>query len=376
MRYANLVANLDDARFGQREVHHELEALGRRGIQPIREHRTPERILAWIDAEFGGTWSSEAAAGGIWIAEDASGPIAFAAYDPRGLRFHWLRTWAQRDSVGVFGPLGVVERARGTGLGAALTHAALFSLRERGYRQALIPVVGPELVAYYERIADARVVETVDLVGRRAPARAVVLASGNGSNFQAVAEDAAAGLVPLEIVGVVANRSKAFALERARTLGIPATVVEWKRAEETRDAYDERVLAAVAAFAPDVVLLLGWMHVLPPTFVARFPELLNVHPAFLPLAPDDDVVTMPDFTQIPAFRGAHAIDDALAYGSPWAGASVHRVGVAVDRGAVLARAPLAFEAGEERAELDERLHELERRVLRSALRRWGWERRS
>jgi folate-dependent phosphoribosylglycinamide formyltransferase PurN len=50
------------------------------------------------------------------------------------------------------------------------------------------------------------------------------------------------------------------------------------------------------------------------------------------------------------------------------------VGVAVDRGAVLARAPLAFEAGEERAEFDERLHELERRVLRSALRRWGWER--
>ena len=376
MRYANLVANLDDARFRHHDVHHELEALGRRGIQPIREHRTPERILAWIDAEFGGTWSSEAAAGGIWIAEDASGPIAFAAYDPRGLRYHWLRAWGQRDSVGLFGPLGVVERARGTGLGATLAHAAFFSLRERGYRQALIPIVGSELVPYYERIADARVVESVDLVGRAAPARAVVLVSGNGSNFQAVAEDAAAGRVPLDIVGVVSNRPKAFALERARALGVSATVVEWARHEETREEYDGRVLAAVAAFEPDIVLLLGWMHVLPATFVARFPESLNLHPAFLPLAPDDDVVTMPDFTQIPAYRGAHAIDDALAHGSAWAGASVHRVGVAVDRGAVLARAPLALDAGEPRTDLDARLHELERRVLRSALRRWGWERRT
>ncbi len=275
------------------------------------------------------------------------------------MRYHWLRAWAERDSVGVFGPLGVVERARGSGLGTVLARAALYSLRERGYRRALIPIVRPDLVSFYERAADARLVETVDLDrgGRRA--RAVVLASGNGSNFQAVAEAAAARELPLEIVD----------------LGIPTTLVTWERASESREAYDARVLAAVAAYAPELVLLLGWMHVLPATFVARFPESLNVHPAFLPLDPAADAVTMPDFTSLPAFRGARAFDDALAAGSRWAGASVHRVGVAVDRGVVFARAPLAIAPGEPRAELDERLHALERRVVRSAIARWSWERR-
>ena len=375
MTFANLVANLDDPRFSQREVHHELESLGARGIQPVREHRTPERILGWIDAQFGGTWSSEAAAGGIWIAEAAGEPIGFCAYDPRGLRFAWLRAWAQRDSVGVFGPLGVVERARGTGIGTILTHAALFSLRERGYRQALIPVVGAESVSYYERIADARPVENVRVDGAR-PVRTVVMASGNGSNFEAVVRDAAAGAVPLDVVGLVVNRPAAFALERARELAVPATVVAWKRDEESRDEYDARVLDAVATFDPELVLLLGWMHVLPAPFVARFPESLNLHPAFLPLDPADDAVTMPDFARIPAYRGARAIDDALAANSRWAGASVHRLGVAVDRGSVLARAPLALEAGEARADLDARLHALERTVLRTALCRYGWERRT
>ncbi len=291
------------------------------------------------------------------------------------MRYHWLRAWAERDSVGVFGPLGVVERARGSGLGTVLARAALYSLRERGYRRALIPIVRPDLVSFYERAADARLVETVDLDrgGRRA--RAVVLASGNGSNFQAVAEAAAARELPLEIVGLVANRPGARALTRADDLGIPTTLVTWERASESREAYDARVLAAVAAYAPELVLLLGWMHVLPATFVARFPESLNVHPAFLPLDPAADAVTMPDFTSLPAFRGARAFDDALAAGSRWAGASVHRVGVAVDRGVVFARAPLAIAPGEPRAELDERLHALERRVVRSAIARWSWERR-
>lgn len=341
---------------------------------PLREHRTPERILGWIDAEFGGTWSSEAAAGGIWIAEDESGPVGFAAFDARGLRFHWLKAWAQRDAVGIFGPIGVVERARGRGIGGVLTRAALFSLLERGYRQALVPVVKPELVPFYEDAADARVVENVDLSRRGARARTVVLASGNGSNFAAVADAAAAGTLPLEVAGVVVNRRGARALDRARDRGVAATTVVWDRAAEERDAFDARVLAAVAAYEPELVLLLGWMHVLPAPFVARFPEMLNLHPAFLPLDWSADAVTMPDFTTIPAFRGARAIDDALAAGSRWAGATVHRVGVAVDRGAVFARAPLALAEGEDRAALDERLHALERRVVGTAVRRWAWER--
>ena len=321
-------------------------------------------------------WSSEAAAGGAWWAEskDTDAMLGFAAFDVRGLAYHWLRNWRTKPNVGIFGPFGLTEAARGGELGRTLLHASLFSLRERGYRQALIPAVGDErLIAYYEREANARVVETFALDRPRRRWRTTVLASGNGSNFQAVIDAVAAGTLPLEIISLVTNRSGAFARERAAAAAIPEHVVAWRRAEESREAYDERLLREVAATEPDLVLLLGWMHVLSASFVARFPQMLNIHPALLPLDPSADSVTAPDRTTIPAFRGAHALDDALAGGVGWAGASVHRVGVAVDRGGVMARAPLELVPGEPRESLDARLHALEHRVLISAIRRWTWE---
>jgi phosphoribosylglycinamide formyltransferase-1 len=370
------LTELDDERFGQQHVHHALEALDRAGVRPLREHRAPERILSWIDAEFDGVWSSEAAASGAWWAEDKTtdAMLGFAAFDARGLAFHWLRNWRTKPHVGIFGPFGLVESARGGELGRVLLHASLFSLRERGYRQALIPVVGDErLEAYYERETGARRVETVaiDRPGRRW--RTTVLASGNGSNFQAVLDAVAAGL-PLDVTTLIANRENAFARERARAAGVDEQLVAWRRADEPREAYDARLLDAVAATEPELVLLLGWMHVLSASFVARFPQMLNIHPALLPLDPAAEFVTAPDFSEIPVFRGARALDDALAAGVGWAGASVHRVGVAVDRGGLMARAPLRLTPGEPRAALDERLHALEHRVLRAALRRWTWER--
>jgi phosphoribosylglycinamide formyltransferase-1 len=356
-------------------MHHALEALDMGGVTPFREHRTPERILSWIDWEFDGVWSSEAAASGAWWAQRKDGTMAgFAAFDARGLAYHWLKAWRGKAHVGIFGPFGIVESERGGYLGSALLHASMFSLRERGYRQALIPAVGDErLVAYYEREAGARIVETVDLDRPRKRRRATVLASGSGSNFQAVLDGVAAGTLPLDVSALIVNRESAYARDRARGAGVPERVVAWRRSAESREDYDARLLEAVAATEPDVVLLLGWMHVLSAGFVARFPQMLNIHPALLPLDPAADAVTAPDFTTIPAFRGARAIDDALAAGVAWAGATVHRVGVAVDRGGVLARAPLRLTPGEPRDELDARLHALEHRVLAAAIRRWGWE---
>ncbi|MBD5654463.1 MAG: phosphoribosylglycinamide formyltransferase [Candidatus Eremiobacteraeota bacterium] len=202
-----------------------------------------------------------------------------------------------------------------------------------------------------------------------------MLASGQGSNFQAVVDASARGELPLEITSLVTNRPNAYALTRATEAGIATHVEPWRRDVESRDSYDARLVRVVAETEPDIVLLLGWMHVLPATFIARFPQLLNVHPAFLPLDPAADVVTMPDGTTIPAFRGAHAFDDALAAGSTWTGASVHRVNVAVDRGVVIARAPLRIDDGGGRPELEARLHALEHRVPSAALARWCWEQR-
>ncbi|MGH7728252.1 MAG: GNAT family N-acetyltransferase [Vulcanimicrobiaceae bacterium] len=371
----NLLVELDDSRFEPSEIHHQLEALTFDGVEPVRESAPSERTLAWIDLAFGGTSSSVAAAGELWSARKADGtPLAFAAYGAQGLRYRFLRGWNSRPWVRVAGPLGVVPEARGRRIGSTLARASLYALRERGYRQALVPgVVRGPLVTFYERALGAREVERAAALPQDRRVRTVLLASGSGSNVAALGAAVAAGELPLELARLVCNRAGAGVLARAAAAGIPSETLVWDRGREPRDAYDVRVLQAVAQAEPELVLLLGWMHVLPAAFVARFPQALNLHPAFLPLDPGRDAVALPDGSEAPAFRGARAVDDALAAGAGWIGASVHRLGAAVDRGEIYARAPLRLEPGEARPALDARLHALERRVVRSALERFLWE---
>lgn len=196
--------------------------------------------------------------------------------------------------------------------------------------------------------------------------RTTILASGGGTNVQTVI-DAVAGGLALDLRAVVANRRDAYVLERARRAGIPAYDLVWDRKTTSREAYDDALLALVERTEPELVLLLGWMHVLPVRFVDRFPAILNIHPAYLPLDPAADAVEMPDGRSIPAFRGAHAIADALAARSPWYGASVHRVRPDVDRGEILERRALPLTAATADEAL-EALRPVEREVLRAALR--------
>ncbi len=286
-----------------------------------------ERTLAWIDETFGGSWSSEAFAGLNVIARRAGAPVGFATILPAGLRFAWLCGLARQRDVGIFGPIGVAPQERKTGLGRALLQHALASLAERGYARALIPAVGDErLVRYYAEVAGAIVAERFEkaaLLG--SPARTVVMASGNGTNFQALLDAARSGALPLDITAVVCNNPSAYVVERARDAGIAVRSIAWDRTAEDRGAFDLRLLAAVAAENPELVVLLGWMHLLAKPFVESFAELLNLHPAFLPLDPERDDVVLPDGTRMPAFRGPRAVHDALATSSGWVGATVHRV---------------------------------------------------
>ncbi|MGC9991688.1 MAG: formyltransferase family protein [Candidatus Cybelea sp.] len=335
-----------------------------------------DRTLAWIDETFSGTWSSEATAGVTIVARREDAPLGFATLDARGLKFRWLNGLARERDVGLFGPFGVVGQERKTGLGGFILRHALQALRERGYARALIPAVsGDGLIRYYADSVGAVVAEEFDRAALLAPRpRTVVMASGNGSNFQAVADASRDGSLPIEIVALVSNGARANAIERARAAGVPAHVVSWRRNEETRAQYDERLLEVVRFEAPDLVLLLGWMHLLSDAFVAAFPEMLNLHPAFLPLDPGRDDVGLPDGTRMPAFRGPRAVHDVLAAGSRWAGATVHRVTPATDRGPVLARKPLPVEPQEEEAHLMERIHAAERDLVRGAITRWLFER--
>lgn len=367
----NLIVDLTEERFGEAAP----------ACAPVPSYRlvhaasADDRLAAWIDWQFAPSWwSAEARAGEVWFALDSAGEIAgFAAFAARGLRFPWLRGYERQRDVGIFGPFGIAPPHRKTGLGGALLEAALRSLRAHGYARALIPAVGYErLAAMYRERVGARVAEryTYDSPRRF---RATILASGSGTNAQHVFDRVADGRLPLEVGAVVSNVADAPVEARANRAGIPLHRIAWARGSESRAAFDARVIAAVAATEPELVLLLGWMHLLPPTFIERFPEILNVHPAFLPHDPRADDVVLPDGSAMPAFRGAHALRDALAAGAAWTGASVHRVTNEVDRGAVLVRTPLRLADIAPGVTAGDALRPVEHAAVSAAVRRWCFE---
>lgn len=347
------------------------------GVEIAMQNPADDRTLAWIDETFGGSWSSEAYAGSSVVARAHGAPAGFATFDAKGLNFAWLRGLARERDVGLFGPFGVASEERGAGLGHQLLALALGSLHERGYARALIAAVGDErLIHYYAGAADARVAERFDravLLGPRA--RTLVMASGEGSNFQAVIDAVQDGSLPLNLVALVSNNPRSRAIERARNAGIGSIhVLPWNRAEEARDLYDARLFDVLAAERPQLVLLLGWMHLLPETFVRAFADTLNIHPAFLPLDPQCDEVVLPDGTSMPALRGPRAVRDALAAKSSWTGATLHRVTPDTDRGPVLMRKPMRIQPGQTEEEVFERLHVIEHRLVTAGIARWLYER--
>ncbi len=181
--------------------------------------------------------------------------------------------------------------------------------------------------------------------------RLVVLASGNGSNLQAVIDACADGRLSATVVAVVSDVAHATALDRADTAGIP-TVHIGKRTGESRADYDARLADVVSGFDPDFVVLAGWMRLLTMSFLGWFPSMVvNLHPA-LP-------------GELP---GTHAIDRAwdefVAGHRTRTGVMVHLVpDEGVDDGPVLATAEVAITADDTRATLEARIHATEHRLL-------------
>jgi phosphoribosylglycinamide formyltransferase-1 len=164
-----------------------------------------------------------------------------------------------------------------------------------------------------------------------------VLVSGNGTNLQALID------ARLPISAVASNRRDAYALSRAREAGIPTATFSLDC--HTDRAERDLVLATwLEEHGVELVVLAGYMHLLTKPFLDRFPErVVNVHPSLLP-----------------AFPGARAIDDALASGVATTGVTVHYVDEGLDTGAVIAQVEVPVEP---RATLEERIHEVEHRLL-------------
>lgn len=173
----------------------------------------------------------------------------------------------------------------------------------------------------------------------------VVLISGSGSNLRALLEACDNPLFPARILAVGAD-NPASGLAHAEQFGVPTFVVELERFA-SRSQWAAMLQKNIEFFSPDLVVLAGFMKVLPAEFVHHFRgRLINLHPSLLP-----------------DFPGAHAVRDALAAGVKVTGTTIHLVDEGVDTGTILRQAELEIPSGITEAELHERIKELERDQL-------------
>jgi phosphoribosylglycinamide formyltransferase-1 len=198
--------------------------------------------------------------------------------------------------------------------------------------------------------------------------RIVVLASGSGSNLQALIDAINRGELQATIAAVISDRPGAGALERAARAGIPAIVVPLKdrRDPAARADFEERLASEIAAFAPDLLVLAGWMLILGEPVLEQYEgRVINVHPALLPDGPEDEVAC--SCGVVPVLRGAHAVRDALRKGLPVTGATVHVVTPVVDTGPVLLREEVPILEGDDPTRLHERIKQVEHVLLPRAV---------
>lgn len=175
----------------------------------------------------------------------------------------------------------------------------------------------------------------------------VILISGRGSNMESILD----ADLPLSIRAVISNRPDAGGLAIAAKRGVPTRVVDHK-AYATREAFDAALAASIDAFAPDYIVLAGFMRVLTEGFVKRFlMRIVNIHPSLLP-----------------AFPGLHTHRQALATGAKMHGATVHLVTPQLDHGPIIIQATVPVLPGDNEATLAERVITQEHRIYPQALR--------
>ena len=186
--------------------------------------------------------------------------------------------------------------------------------------------------------------------------RLVVLASGRGSNFLAIAQAVRSGRIPhSEIAGLVSNRADAPALEHAKTLGIPSYLHESrpyvKDKKLDRLAYEAGLVPLVQSLSPDYICLAGYMLMLGPAMIGAFAHrILNIHPSLLP-----------------KYKGLHPQRQALAAREKQTGCTVHWVTATLDDGPALRQATIEILPGDTEATLSARLLPLEHATYVEAL---------
>jgi phosphoribosylglycinamide formyltransferase-1 len=174
------------------------------------------------------------------------------------------------------------------------------------------------------------------------PNGVVVLASGQGTLLQAILDSP----VGSHVLAVGSDLADCSALTRAESAGIPTFCVPLTPGLE-RAKWDEALTAELCRWDPEWIVCAGFMRILGPQVLDAFPQrIINSHPALLP-----------------AFAGAHAVRDALAYGSKVTGTTVHLVDAGVDTGPIIAQQPVMVQADDDESSLHERIKDVERVLL-------------
>jgi phosphoribosylglycinamide formyltransferase-1 len=184
--------------------------------------------------------------------------------------------------------------------------------------------------------------------------RTAILISGSGTNLQSFIDKTASGEVDLELCLVFSNRPNAYGLTRAEAAGIPTACIE-HGGFDSREHFDRAVAAMLDAYAPELLVLAGFMRILSPWFVRHYEgRVLNIHPALLP-----------------AYPGLDTHQRVLDAGEKWHGSTVHFVTEELDGGPCILQGRLAVHPGETADELCARVQAIEHQIYPEAANWFG-----
>ncbi|MEB3173038.1 MAG: phosphoribosylglycinamide formyltransferase [Cyanobacteriota bacterium] len=176
------------------------------------------------------------------------------------------------------------------------------------------------------------------------------MASGDGSNFEALVEACRSGSLQAEVTLLIVNNPGCGASARAQRLGVSCTLLD-HRLHASRAELDAAIVAQLQASAIDLVVMAGWMRIVTPVLISAYAgRLINIHPSLLP-----------------SFKGIDAVGQALAAGVTLAGCSVHLVSEEVDAGEILMQAAVPVLSGDDHASLSARIQRQEHLLLPAAV---------
>ena len=172
-----------------------------------------------------------------------------------------------------------------------------------------------------------------------------IFASGNGSNFEAIAKAVANEEIKANIKVLICDKPKAYVIERAKKYNILTCVFSLKK-YESKEKYEEAIVKVLKELNVDLICLAGYMKICGETLLNNYKnKIINIHPALLP-----------------AFKGAHAIIDAYNYGVKVYGVTIHYVNQEIDGGKIISQGVIDYNEGDTLEQIEEKIHKLEHKL--------------